>query len=1375
MSVSTAHGASSATGTPHRIPARTGGTAPPDAGGPAPPDAGGPADFFALSCDRDPSHLAVECGADSLTYRELDRRANRLAHLLRDRGAGPGRRVGILLERSPATYVTLLAVLKSGASYVPLDVSFPADRLAFIATDCGLHDLVTTASLDDRTRELPCPVLALDRAADTLARAPDTRPETPEDPSDECYVIYTSGTTGRPKGVAVSRANIVAFLRAAAPLYGVTDHDRVHQGLSLAFDFALEEIWPAWMAGATLVAGPEEARRAGPELTAFLTERAITVLCCVPTLLTTLDPQLPALRTLLVSGEACPPGLVRSWSRPGRRILNAYGPTETTVTATCAELTPDRPVTIGTPLPGYRVYLLDEALRPVARGESGEICIGGPGVALGYVRRADLTADRFRTNPVTRDRAEAPRIYRTGDRGRVTPSGEIAYLGRIDNQVKIRGYRVELGEIEEVLREDAAVENAVVVPRARDGTAQDLTGYVTRRPPAGTEDDDALRERLHGALRRKLPAYMIPTFVEVLSAFPLLTADKVDRAALPPPVSPPLGRRARPPTAPRTPLERRMAALWQDALGGGAISTDDDFFGDLGGHSMTAARLISRMRQDPDLRGLAMGDLYAHPTVRDLAAYATATATAPEEPQAPGAPPPPAPLRHSTLRVLACGLAQAAGLYVWLLLPALAALVALYRLCDIWDLPVRAPLAGSALDTVAGLPLDTLIAMEAGWLVLSLLVVPMALSRLLMAGVRPGRYPLWGVVYLRFWLAHKLLVLSPLILLTGSPLLPPMLRLLGARIGRHCHLGTVIAPPSLVTIGAGTTLGYGARVEVHTVEGGWLRLAPVRIGAGCGIGTNSVVLPGAVLGDGATVGEQSLVPEDTEIPAGEHRSGSPATRQAAPPPLLADLGARPDDRRWPLPVVAGFALGAVFLLFLPLLIIECGGWFVIATAHGDGVGWGCLAAAGAAPLMVLTSCAAVLAVKRAVMPVARPGVHPERSGFGLRKWLGDGMMMMSLTFTQALYSTLYVIPFLRGLGARTGHRAEVATVTFVDPDMLRVGPESFVADVSVVGPAVFHRGHLALAPARVGRRSFVGNGALLPGSGRMGDNSLLGVHSVAPAEPIAPETTWLGSPAIFLPRREASPGFPERLTYAPTRGRVLARLAVEYFRVTLPPALGLLSVLGGYYVSLALAAALPPVVLFLVMPVVLMATSLSGVLAAVAVKWLVVGGYRPRVEPLWSMWVRRTELVTGLYENLVVPTAVNFLLGTPWAPLLLRLFGARMGRRVWLSTTFLTEFDLVNVADDASVGQFTSLQTHLFEDRVMKMSRVTVDRGASVGIRSVVLYDACVARGASLDALSLVMKGEALPEETRWRGIPATLRPGVRPADPPRTPRGARP
>lgn len=593
----------------------------------APPDA--LAGYFERACDRSPGSTAVICDGRRLSYAELDRRANRLAHLLRARSAADGASVGILLERSLDIYVTLLAVTKAGAAYVPLDPVFPADRLAFIAQDAGLSDLVTASSLRGRTRDLPCGVLELDRAQARLALHPDSRPSVNVAPESLCYVVYTSGTTGRPKGVAVSHANIVNFLRVAAPIYQVTDADHVYQGLSIAFDFAVEEIWPTWMAGATLVAGPREGRRVGRELTAFLIEHGITVLCCVPTLLMTLESDLPRLRSLLVSGEACPADLVRRWSRPGRRILNAYGPTEATVTATCGELTPHRPVTIGTPLPSYRVYIVDGGLRPVAEGESGEICIGGPGVALGYVNRPDLTAERFVPNPVVRDRAEVPRVYRTGDRGRFTGTGEIEYLGRIDTQVKIRGYRIELTEIEEVLREDAAVENAVVTPRERDGVIRDLVGYVTLHDPGRPHADRQLRERLHPALQRRLPPYMIPSFVEVLPAFPLLAADKVDRAALPAPVSPPLARCAKSYVPPVTPLEERLAGLWREVLDGDCaakaagvdVSVEDDFFCDLGGHSVSAARLMCRMRQDLRLQTLAMGDLFAHRTIRSLAAF----------------------------------------------------------------------------------------------------------------------------------------------------------------------------------------------------------------------------------------------------------------------------------------------------------------------------------------------------------------------------------------------------------------------------------------------------------------------------------------------------------------------------------------------------------------------------------------------------------------------------------------------------------------------------------------------------------------------------------------------------------------------------------
>ncbi|MGY2061139.1 AMP-binding protein, partial [Nocardia gipuzkoensis] len=270
----------------------------------------------------------VECDDTRLTYRELDCRANQLARLLRDRGARPGRTVGILLNRSIDGYVTLLAVLKTGAAYVPLDPSFPSERIALIAEDAETSVLVTSADLRSRVRASTGMVIEINSAAEEVAEQSTSRLNLPIDPRQACYIIYTSGTTGRPKGVAVSQAGIAHFVRVVTPIYQVAEHDRVYQGLSIAFDFSVEEIWPAWACGATLVAGPTDDRRVGDGLAEFLATQRITVLCCVPTLLSSLDADLPAIHTLLVSGEACPQDLITRWFRPGRRILNAYGPTE---------------------------------------------------------------------------------------------------------------------------------------------------------------------------------------------------------------------------------------------------------------------------------------------------------------------------------------------------------------------------------------------------------------------------------------------------------------------------------------------------------------------------------------------------------------------------------------------------------------------------------------------------------------------------------------------------------------------------------------------------------------------------------------------------------------------------------------------------------------------------------------------------------------------------------------------------------------------------------------------------------------------------------------------------------------------------------------
>jgi non-ribosomal peptide synthetase-like protein len=1220
--------------------------------------------------------------------------------------------------------VSLLGILKAGATLVPLDPAFPKERVAFIARDARLTHLITADPLAGASAEWPCSMVNLDRVRRQVDGLPASRLGLPESGDPIAYIIYTSGSTGRPKGVAVSQSSICHFLEVATPIYGVSRADRVYQGMTIAFDFAFEEIWPTFAAGATLVAGPGGASRLGPDLAGFLVEHAITVLYCVPTLLATLDRDVPTIHTLLVGGEACPPELVRRWSRPGRRLLNTYGPTETTITATWAELRPDRPVTIGVPLPGYSVHLLDEDLCPVRDGERGEICIGGPGVALGYVGRPDLTAARFVADPFSPN----GRLYRSGDFGRLTPGGELEFHGRQDSQVKIRGHRVELAEIEAVLLEDAGVTGAIAT--ARD---HDVVAYVVAE--RGHDSDHALGERLHERLRARLPGQMVPAFIEVLDALPTLVNGKTDRASLPPPSGPRLGVRPIAIVPPATPLERDLAEEWQAVFGQEHLSVEADFFLDLGGHSLFAAAVVSRLRQNPALRHLSIADIYAHPTIRGLARHVESHPPAPVVRESPLA-----ALKHGNSRVLFAGTMQ---------------FVLLYALFAVIDTPI-AVVINLVPDWLSPANLAIECIALAATLLLATLALPVVAKWLLIGRFRPGVYPLWGWYYCRWWLVERALALAPLQYLAGSPLLPVYARLLGARVGQSCHLGTARwHVPDLIEVDDGASIGYDVELQPYVVEDGRLYLDRIRIGANAFVGSKAVLLAGAGIGAHARLGEQSLLTRDVLVPQGQDWAGSPARPRPSNDPLLDGMEGRPGvSGRWSGWLIAAYAAGFVLLGLLPfvaagpeLLLLS---WTIVTL----GPLWAVAMTPVAGLLFVISTCALVWAGKMLVLPHARAGVYPMRSVFGLRKWIGDRLIVSSLVLTNGLYATLYTPAWLRLLGAHIGRRCEVSTVSHVDPGLLTLRNESFVADMASLGSAVFHHGYVALQPTEVGSRSFVGNAALVRGDTRLGDDSLVGVLTVPSTGRVEPGTSWIGSPAIFLPRRQESPRFAERLTFRPSRSLVASRLAIEFVRVVLPPTLFNLAVLLTVLVGWSVAGWGTPL-LALALPAVYVASAVLVVLAIIGLKWALVGRYRPRVEPLWSYFVRQTELITGIYEGAAVPLLLAWLQGTPFLPPLLRLFGADIGRRVYIDTTYLTEFDLVHVGDDAAVGGLTSLQTHLFEDRVMKMSQVVVGPGCSVGCRSVLLFDSRLDAGASLDALSLVMKGEALPPASRWRGIPA--------------------
>ncbi|AGA28101.1 Pls/PosA family non-ribosomal peptide synthetase [Singulisphaera acidiphila] len=1288
--------------------------------------------FFERTVDARPDALALACGDERLSYSELDARANQFAHHLARLGIRPGDRVGLLLERSVPLYVALLGTLKCGATFVPIDTSLPTDRIAFIAEDAELALLVTYSSSSSPShRGLNCRILDWTLAVDLVATESELRIEVCHTGPAAAYIIYTSGTTGRPKGVLVNHSSVCNFIDVCRPVYEVGPLDRVYQGMTLAFDFSIEEIWPTWASGATLVAGPTDHRRLGAGLTDFLIAEQITVVFCVPTLLATIEREVPTLRTLIVGGESCPEALVSRWARDGRRMLNTYGPTEATVTATWSELEPGKPVTIGRPLATYTVCLLGEDRTPVPEGEVGEICIGGPGVVVGYLNRPDLTLDRFISNPF--DPEPGARLYRTGDLGRFTPEGELEFLGRFDSQVKVRGYRVEPQEIEAVLREDDAVSDAVVVLGAAEGGSGDLIAYITLR---NGDLAETLRTRLHVALRRRLPAYMCPAYIEVVDVLSSLPSGKVDRSRLPRPCSPRLAEATSAPhVAPATPLESRLAEAWAHCFGRAVVSVEADFFQELGGHSLTAATLVSSLRQAAEFRNLSIADLYANPTVRLLAGHLEAqapraTARA-EEPR----------LQHSNRRVRACGVVQFGLLYLMLLVLAAPGLLLTQ--------------SGAAAGTAVGFAVTTVVAF--GLAIVISAVLPLLVRWTLVGRFQPGRYPLWGWYYCRWWLVRKLLELAPLDLLAGTPLLPAYARLLGARIGKDCQIATsLLMLPDLIEIGEGASIGYAVALEPFLVEDGWLHLAPIRIGAGAFIGTNSVVMLGSRIEAGARVAEQSLVARDQTIPADASWAGSPSSAGSSDPQLDA-LESLPAPAPWSPALLAGFLVGSLVLELLPVLLLAPG-LALLYYDLGDYEHW--LHGVSATPLAglvyVLTTCVAVAVGKRLVMPRARPGVYALRSWFGLRKWFSDRLMELSLGSTNSLYATLFTSSWLRALGAKVGPRAEISTVSNIDPDLLVVGAESFVADLAVIGAARYHRGRVVLGTTELGPRSFVGNAALVPGAAFLPHDSLIGVQSVPPAEAMEPGSSWLGSPAIFLPRRQDSGDFEESVTYRPPLRLVAGRLAVECVRIVLPATLMYLAILIGLKAAFIMSD-WPIGLRLIVLPAVYLASGLAVTLVSAALKWVVVGRYRPRVVPMWSFFVWRTELITALYENVAVPWLLHWFTGTPFMAPLLRLFGARVGRRVYMETTFLTEFDLVRVDDDAMVAGWTSLQTHLFEDRVMKMSALTVGRGCTVGTRSVVLYDAEMAAGSRLEALSLVMKGERLPAESRWRGIPARL------------------
>jgi amino acid adenylation domain-containing protein len=568
---------------------------------------------FEQRATQTPAAIAVTFEGQSLTYGELNQRANQLAHHLQQMGVGPNTLVGLHLERSLDLMVALLGVLKAGGAYVPLDPAYPADRLRFMVDDAQLTVLLTQASLRATAPTTTAQVLCVDQDWSTIAQQPTTNPSLELDGNVLAYVIYTSGSTGKPKGVCLRHRNLSNFLMAMDRVVGLTSADRLLAVTTISFDIAALELYLPLVSGAQVILAGRELAADGPALAQVLQTAGVTAMQATPAtwqmLLTagwTGDRGL----TLLCGGEALPRDLANQLLTRCRTLWNVYGPTETTIWSTCTQVQAGTTaVSIGRPIANTQIHILDAYLQPVPIGVAGELHIGGEGVAQGYWQRPELTQTRFIPNPW--GASEGDRLYKTGDLARYLPNGDIEYLGRLDFQVKLRGFRIELGEIEAAISQHPAIREAVVIVREDTPGDKRLVAYSVLTPGETLSLGD-----LRPLLKTTLPDYMVPSALVTLDALPLTPSGKVDRKVLPPPeidasaitFVPAVGE-----------VEETLARIWGEVLGVAQVGRHDNFF-DLGGHSLLAVQIVVQLQQVFAIN-LRMPALFEHPTVAALATH----------------------------------------------------------------------------------------------------------------------------------------------------------------------------------------------------------------------------------------------------------------------------------------------------------------------------------------------------------------------------------------------------------------------------------------------------------------------------------------------------------------------------------------------------------------------------------------------------------------------------------------------------------------------------------------------------------------------------------------------------------------------------------
>lgn len=1295
-------------------------------------------ELFEESARRWPDACALDLPAAEgrprrrVTYGELRTQSELVAGAVA--GSGFTGVVAILLPRTTEwLHAAQLGVLRSGSAHVCLDPGFPDGQLRQILADSAVPLVITDAAGEERLRALGYQgrILRQDRPLP----GPDFPPAAP-DPDDLAYLIYTSGTTGEPKGVMIAHRGIAGLVRSDVEEFDLGPGDRVAQGSSSAYDSSVEETWMALAAGATVVVMDDDVARLGPDLVPWLRNERITVLCPPPTLLRAADcadpsAELPELRLLYVGGEALPADVADAWS-PGRRMVNGYGPTECTVTCLRQDVVPGEPVGIGHPVPGMRAWVLDADLEPVAPGEKGELCLGGDGLALGYLNEPDKTADRFPRHP------ELGRIYRTGDLVHRDPDGAFVAHGRIDSQVKVRGYRIELEAVEACLARCAGVREAAVRVQG-EGASQVLTAHIVpvdeQIPPADV---------LAGQLREVLPSYMVPSRFGLLRQLPRGTSGKVRRDDLPELAVVAAGASS---AVPEGGIAGSIAGSLREVLGLPAVGMDDDFFVDLGGSSLQAAMLVSRLRADPDTAGLAVRDIYSGRTIRELVALV-------EEPQPEQSASAPVPQRAENGRAWMATATQTS----WLVLELLGVSAVGYLLF-FWLLPWVSSAVGFLPLLIASPVLM--------WLARPLLAPVTVLLTVLAKKALIGEYvaesvPVWSSRGVRMWLLRQVARLVPWQAIAGTEYQSSVLRALGARIGKrvHIHRGVNLMQGGwdLLEVGDDVTLSQDSAIRLVHLENRHMVIAPATLDDGATLDVRAGVGGHTRMGRGSWLSALSSLPAGAQVADGELADGVPArSRGPAPePPEITRVGKEFSPRVHGVFMVLGQAL-LQSVLALPysvalaaFLVGDFGlNYNSLITALGQPGNNVLLLAVFAAMsclgLIVSVALQAVLA--RALGPV-RPGVVSRYSLGYVRVWLKSGLVASAGNW---LSGGLLWPRWLRLAGMRVGRDCEVSTIIDVVPELVGIGAGSFLADGIYLGGPRVHRGTVLLGTLRLGEGTFVGNHAVLPCNRVLPGDLLIGIATPGDHDGFRPGSSWFGHPPFELPRREIVEA-DRSLTHEPSVIRRVNRWMWELARFALP--LVPLGVLEAWMYGVESVGSVEAVLRFLVLlPAITLGAGLSLGATVLALKWMLLGRVKPTSHPLWSCWCSRWDFLYVAWRVIGGPVLTP-LEGTLLLPVFLRRTGMRIGRGVVLGNGFaqIVDPDMIEIGDGATVSAM--FQAHTFEDRVLKIDRVRVGDRATLADATVPLYGADIGEDAMVAPHSVVMKQEHLPPGRHYEGAP---------------------